>query len=90
MGVSHSAVARWVKEFEKTGQVKPAGKLDPYAENIVAMIEADPGRSTHALWKNFKETQGLDVAYTSFSHFIAEIGFARDPRKGLFRRIGPA
>lgn len=50
------------------------------------MIEADPRRCTHALWKHFNKTKGLTVAYTSFSAFVAEIGFSRDPATKLLAR----
>ncbi|WP_370108044.1 helix-turn-helix domain-containing protein [Bradyrhizobium yuanmingense] len=87
MGLYHSTVARWVKEFDETGRLRPAGKFEPYVDAIIAMIEADPAHSTHALWKKFNKTNGLAVAYTSFSAFIAEIGFSRDPAtKRLLRR----
>lgn len=89
MGVYHTTVAKWVEEFEKTGGVRPAGKFEPYVDAIVAMIEADPLLSTYALCKRFNKTNGLGVAYTSFSAFIAEIGFSRHPDTGLLRRIRP-
>lgn len=87
MGVYHSTVARWVKEFDETGRIRPAGKFEPYADAIAAMIEAEPGRSTHALWKEFNKTNGLDVAYTSFSGFIAELGYERDPKSNRLQKI---
>lgn len=87
MGVYHTSVARWIKQFDESGGVLPAGKLDPYTDSIVAMIEADPVRSTHALWKKFNEINKLTVAYTTFSAFMAECGFSRDPATGLFQRV---
>lgn len=86
LGVHHCTVAKWAKEFEETGRVRPVGKLAPWAAAIVAMIEADPARSAHALWKKFNEINKLTVAYTTFSAFMAEIGFSRDPTTGLFHR----
>jgi hypothetical protein len=75
-----------VKHFQETGNIEPAGKLDPYAERIVAMVEADPSRSTHALWADFKKGGGIDVAYTGFASFIAEMGFTRDPGTNRLER----
>jgi|1186.fasta_scaffold55699_4 hypothetical protein len=68
-----------VKEFEQTGHVRPAGKLDPYAERIVEMIAQEPARSTNGLHKDFMEREQMKVAYSRFSKFIAELGFARRP-----------
>lgn len=86
MGVWHTTVSKWVKEFEQTGLVRPAGKLDPYAERIVEMIAQEPARSTNALHKEFMEREQMKVAYTRFSKFIAELGFARDPETNRLRR----
>ena len=52
------------------------------------MIEADPARSTNALWADFKKSERIEVAYTKFSSFIAEIGFSRDPETKRFQRNG--
>ncbi|WP_156447335.1 hypothetical protein [Bradyrhizobium yuanmingense] len=49
MGVYHTWMAKWVREFDETGRVRPTGKFEPYADAIVSMIEADTARSTHAL-----------------------------------------
>jgi transposase-like protein len=86
MGIHHKSIAKWVKHFRETGKIEPAGKLDPHAGRIAAMIEADPSRSTYALWADFKENGGIDVAYTSFARFVAEIGFARDPATNRLER----
>ncbi|MET4291874.1 transposase [Bradyrhizobium sp. LB8.2] len=86
MCVYHSTVAKWFKEFEKTGQVAPAGKLDPYAERISAMIAEDPSRSTNSLHTEFIKREQVKVAYTRFSKFISELGFVRDSTTKLMER----
>jgi transposase-like protein len=87
MGVNPTTVARWVKEFEATGRIQPAGKLDPYATRIAQMIEASPARSTHALHLEFMKREQLKVAYTRFSSFIAELGYGRDPKSNRLQKI---
>lgn len=57
MGVYHTTVGRWVKAYGETSEARPAGKFEPYVDAIVPMIEADPTRRTHALWKDFKKAQ---------------------------------
>lgn len=87
MGVNPTTVAKWMKAFEASGRIKPAGKLDPHAESITELIEEDSARSTYALHKDFMEREKIKVAYTCFSQFIRELGFARDPEtRRLVRR----
>jgi hypothetical protein len=38
------------------------GKLDPYADRIAAMIEAEPARGTNRLWTEFKKSEHFEVA----------------------------
>ena len=54
-------------------QNRPANSI-----RIAAMIEAGPSRSTNQLWSDFT-TNGVRVAYTSFSRFIGELGYSREP-----------
>lgn len=76
IGVYHTTVSRWAKECQASGRVRPAGKLDPYAERIMAMIQADSSRSTNSLHHEFMQRERMKVAYTRFSKFIRELGFA--------------
>jgi hypothetical protein len=64
--------------IHQNGQMRPAGKLDPYAECIVSMIEADPARSTYSLHGRFMEREKVKISYTTFSKFVAELGYFRD------------
>jgi len=86
MGVNPTTVARWVKEFEASGRIQPAGKLDPYADAIVVMIEASPTHSTYRLHVQFMEREKVKVGYTRFAQFIVELGFSRDPATNRLQR----
>jgi hypothetical protein len=86
LGINHKSIIGWAQHFEKTGRIEPAGKLDPYADTIIAMIEADPARSTYALHRKFMEREKMNVAYTCFSSFITELGFVREPTTKKLQR----
>ncbi|MET4274824.1 MULTISPECIES: helix-turn-helix domain-containing protein [unclassified Bradyrhizobium] len=89
MGVYHSTVAKWVKELEATGRIRPGGKLEPYANRIAEMIKAGPLRSTYALHAEFMKREQMKVAYTRFSRFIVDLGFVRDPQTRCLQREDP-
>jgi transposase-like protein len=86
IGVWHTTVSKWVKEFERSGGIPPARKLDPYRQRIVEMIEEEPSLSILALHKAFRAREKFNVAYSRFSQFIAELGYVRDPQTGRLRR----
>ncbi|ABE62190.1 conserved hypothetical protein [Nitrobacter hamburgensis X14] len=86
MGVHHKTVARWVKHYEETGEIATAGKLDPFADEIVALVAEDSSRSTNDIWKRFNSSQQMSVAYKTFSAFLTQLGISRDKATNRLHR----
>jgi transposase-like protein len=77
LGVSASAVTRWVAYYDEHGDVQPAGKLEVHEDHIRSALTANPSISINALWQALKKDR-VEVGYETLSKFIADLGYERD------------
>ena len=84
MGLKRQAVAKWVKEFRKTGEIKGSSKLDAHREYICSIVEQDPKRSVSEILRIVNKAD-IEVGYCALNTFIKNRGYARDAEGRLGR-----
>jgi transposase-like protein len=83
MGSKRQAVAKWVKEFRKTGQIK-GRQSSSLMGNICSIVEQDPRRSVSKILRIVNKAD-IGVSFCALNTFLKNRGYARDAEGRLGR-----
>jgi transposase-like protein len=85
MGGKAKSIAKWVEEFEKTGKISSAWKLEEHVDILKGIIASNPKQSFESVRRRLKDA-GVDVSSSNIKTYSERMGYRRDRRGELRHR----
>jgi len=85
MGGRPPEIAKWVEEYQTSGQIRGHAKLDQHQNKLRSIIEGNPVLGPKAILSRLKG-EGIQVSAASLYKFMKKLGYFRDSDGNLRRR----
>ena len=83
MGGKPKSIAKWVEEFESTGKISSAWKLEEHQDTLKRIIARDPKQTLVSVRRRLEDDGVVKVSKSALDAYLKQIGYRRNHRGEL-------